>query len=478
MRGNGATNITPNGGAGVLGIDGYPANGLNSGQFGAGSVPAFMVSSGSPSGYGGGGGGAGSNGGAGGSGGASYQGGGGGGAGGGINTANTLAYSGAGGSPQGTMSFGTGGNPASVGSGIRTFGASPAGGFRSGGAGGIAAPAVADAGWYIDANYVTYANGIFVFSSHGIIYQSVNGVTWTTSQNVTGVYLDGSGLATAGTNIIWDGTQWVIADRLGCIFTSPNLTTFTKQIPVLVTVQGTTLNKLIYANGKYIAVAANGSVFTSSNVTTGWVCALSVGTAAYDACWDGNYWIVVGALTVARSSDFVTWTKYTKAFNIFSCASNSPASNRTIFGTSSGNYYTDDGGLTTTVTTGSVASSYPNQMIWDGTRFVSTSGGNASWSNASGTTWTNTAGGGGQMCGPAYNGTNYVFTIYARTSAYYSSSLPTLTASAVVPIWFAGNGGWGGISGGGGGGGAGITASTTGSIGGNGGSGMVRIYSW
>lgn len=392
------------------------------------------------------------------SGNSSYQGGCGGGGGGGISSGNSALFPGGGGLWYTSSSQGT-----SV---------SLAGHFRSGGNGGYG---VQITSFSITSNPSTfvYANSTFVLAYSFFIFTSSNGTTWTASPNpVT------SSSNLNGPFIEWDGAQWVMIDDVGNVFTSTNLTAWTRRQGIWPRLVSTTnvINRFRVLNGKYYAITSAGEIYVSSDLNS-WS-RVGLHTASLtDITWNGTYFYACGTNGILRSSDGTTWVtvnSITRAWSMIVAGS----SGRVVATAplAQGSYYSDDNGANfsnTSIATGSSSRVY----LLNG-NFVILSASNL-YTSSDGVTFTQQADGTAQnFYQAAYvSGTYYVpYTGGILTS----SDLVTWTANSITPTasTAACPGGPGGIASGGGGGGAGLNATFNGGNGGKGGDGMVRVFTW
>jgi len=445
---------------------GIPPAGSAAGHFGAGNGSG-TANNGQPSGFGGGsGGGAGFNG------GSSYQGGPGGGGGGTLNSSDYLTQSTAGGGI--SADAGTGATrvayPGSTGNN---------GSGRQGASGGAAGSLTIDT-----MNDVSFGNGTFAgisnrFATTGIIYTSSNGTNnWVAQTGPSNRPVS---------KMLHDGTQFVIFNNAGNVWTTTNFVTYTARNNWPVSASP---DKVRFLNGRYFVVqhGTNG-IYTSTDLVTWTQLSTGVGGSTYDIAWTGTNYVVVSNATpfIRYSSNLTSWSTSTGTVGAaYTCVSNGSG---TVFCNSSavaqeGLRSTDNGqsfsAITSSITGGSASDAYASFV--NATYFIVFS--SNLWTSTDGTNWTQRISAQSPFGPVAFDGTTLVTGNDAPSTsdvAYTAlpASLGTWTARTLTAINGAGGtGGNGGQPGGGGGGGGASLNGNNSGAGGTGGNGLVRVYAW
>ena len=156
-------------------------------------------------------------------------------------------------------------------------------------------------------NSFHYANhNLFAYDTYGGSHLLFNGTNWIDTliltNDSTRVFLK---------DIAWDGNRYIgISDGWAIIFTSPDGTTWTKQLYDT----STTLLSLFIINDLYVAVGFKNSmisVLTSSNATSWTKKTSPISSAIKTVAYAQNQFVAVGDLGAVYSSpDGETWTSH------------------------------------------------------------------------------------------------------------------------------------------------------------------------
>lgn len=198
------------------------------------------------------------------------------------------------------------------------------------------------------ARKIKYLNGLYLVVSDYGIATSINGIDWidTVISNITNqnpsikdiAYGNGYYVATGSCTLTsTDGTNWTwikdeatsffsIAFGNGTFVKGGGGTTIEYSInnglfwsAATINTSGRTLRKIIFANGKFIALDYNGYIYTSTNGATWTILSSSslsskIATSALNIIYTGSVYIAIGYsngfIAACVSNDLITWTNF------------------------------------------------------------------------------------------------------------------------------------------------------------------------
>ena len=144
----------------------------------------------------------------------------------------------------------------------------------------------------------------FTAVGYGVPYRTTDGITWTAHSRPATNATSSKVIYNLSMNIVTvnNVTNSYIAYSANCnIWGSQAMPNNVSE-----------LNGLCYANGLYVAVGSNKSIFTTTNVaTTAWVCRqidTSSSLKYYDVKYIDDKFIAVGDGIISYSTDGITWT--------------------------------------------------------------------------------------------------------------------------------------------------------------------------
>jgi hypothetical protein len=235
-----------------------------------------------------------------------------------------------------------------------------------------------------------------------VILSSTDGVNWSSSIGSNSSFNPPFGSELTG--ILWAGTQFIaVGDTLtgttadgynvGNIITSPDGVNWTSRPTVAPAVGGLyvalfdTLDSIAFSGSQYVAVGANGSVYTSLTGSNDWLEQTSgTGNTLGGVAWSGKQFVAVGqGGTIISSPDGVTWSDHsTGAQNLYAIV----WSGTQFVAVGAGTILTSpDGNAWTTRNAGTANSLYG--VTWSGTQFVAVGTG-VILTSPDGVTWSST----------------------------------------------------------------------------------------
>jgi hypothetical protein len=157
-----------------------------------------------------------------------------------------------------------------------------------------------------------YGNGKFVVATQSGVISSTDGIAWTTTQ-ITGAI--GSSNAIQINGLFHANNLFFATTNGSSLYTSTNATTWTTVYSNFGA--NRQINQAVYADSKYTAVGANGSIGSvGSDVRSWFMASASFGSSAVNTIFNGNGLYVIGGAggTLRTSTDAITWTTRTSGF--------------------------------------------------------------------------------------------------------------------------------------------------------------------
>jgi len=233
---------------------------------------------------------------------------------------------------------------------------------------------------------VVYGNGKFVVATTSGVTSSTDGITWTNTQ-VTGAI--GSNNAIQINGLFHANNLFFAVTNGSSLYTSTNATTWTTVYSNFGANRA--INQAVYADSKYTAVGANGSIGSVGSDVRSWFMAnASFGSSAVNTIFNGNGLYVIGGAggQLRTSTDAITWTTRTSGFG-------STAINEVTFGNgiwvsvgASGQLRSSTDTITWSTRTSQFGSSAINGVVYGAGIYVAVGAGGRMTSSTDGTTWT------------------------------------------------------------------------------------------
>lgn len=270
-------------------------------------------------------------------------------------------------------------------------------------------------------NGVTFASSKFVaVGNAGTVRTSTDGVAWTTQNPGTGnsfsavafgnsqfIGITGTGYFTSGDGVTWStfnfftpsgeagmsaavfaNSQWVVAGFPGLLFTSP--TGAAGSWTMRNGVSAMNHNDVIYANGRYVAAADNGTIISSVDGTALSVFSPAVPGVAANlrrvAYGNGLYVVVGNNGTVLTSPDGLAWTNRTFSTTAYPAAAF--GAGKFVIAGGGGAFATSSDGINWTVGTGTIGIATVDAIEFGAGLFVAVDSTGHIFTSPDATTWT------------------------------------------------------------------------------------------